>query len=83
MTCLKLNYKINTLHFNRLSVSCDFSQPIITRSETQKQNHASSHEGFHSVGAETLKLYLMDVCYDNVDVQLNVPGNYIEKVFSS
>ena len=45
---VKLNYKINTLHFIRLSLSHDFSQPIRIGSETQKQTHASHPEGFHS-----------------------------------
>ena len=33
---VKLNYKIVALHFNRLSLSCDFSQPIRIGSESQK-----------------------------------------------
>ena len=43
------------LKFNHLSVSFDFLQPIRIGSEAQRQTHASSPEGFHSIGVGTLK----------------------------
>ena len=62
-----MNY-VSSLHFNHLSVSRDFSQPIRTGSErdseADSETHASSPEGFHSVGVETLKKVFLPGVYN-------------------